>query len=161
MSSVTFAIVACSFCSTAAGRRRRAELVDRHDRVPQPAEEAERALQPLVAEVAALLVRAQEHQVGAERVGAPLLDVAVRDHDVAAALRHLRAFLDEQAVLAERAERLLEVDVAASCSTMVMKRAYSRCSTACSSPPMYMSTGSHLLRELASSNGTSSRFADG
>ena len=47
-----------------------------------------------------------------------------------------------------------------SCSTIVMKRLYSRCSTACSSPPMYMSTGSHF-RVSSGSKATSSRFADG
>ena len=31
-----------------------------------------------------------------------------------------------------------------SCSTLVMKREYMRWSTACSSPPMYVSTGSHF-----------------
>ena len=43
----------------------------------------------------------------------------------------------------------------ASCSTIVMKRVYSRCSTACSLPPMYESTGSHRFIRSAV-NGTSS-----
>ena len=43
----------------------------------------------------------------------------------------------------------------ASCSTIVMKREYSRCSTACSLPPMYESTGSHFF-VIAGSNGAAS-----
>jgi hypothetical protein len=45
-------------------------------------------------------------------------------------------------------------------STIVMNREYMRCSTACSLPPMYEFTGSHVF-VMAGSNGTSSRSALG
>ena len=54
-----------------------------------------------VPEVAALLERPKEHQVHAERVGAPLLDVGVGYDDVAARLRHLGAVFHDQTVRAE------------------------------------------------------------
>ena len=47
-----------------------------------------------------------------------------------------------------------------SCRAIVTKRAYIRCRTACSLPPMYDATGSHL-RVSSGSNATSSRFAEG
>ncbi len=43
-----------------------------------------------------------------------------------------------------------------SCSTMEMNREYSRCSTACSLPPMYIVTG-HQRRVRAGSKGRSSK----
>src|SRR5688572_18980080 len=55
-----------------ATHRLAAQLLDRYERVPQPAEETERPLQSLIAEIAAFLIWAQEHQVGAKRVRAPL-----------------------------------------------------------------------------------------
>ena len=64
-----------------------------------------------VAEIAALLERAQEHQVHPEGVGAPAGDVLVGDDDVAARLGHLGAVLHDQAVRPELPERLVEVDV--------------------------------------------------
>ena len=62
-----------------------------------------------VAEVAALLKRPQEHEVHAERVGAPLLDVGIGYHDVAARLRHLGAVLHDQTVRAKFRIRRIEV----------------------------------------------------
>src|SRR3954453_16218371 len=47
-----------------------------------------------------------------------------------------------------------------SCSTFVKKRLYSRCRIACSTPPTYWSTGSHL-RTSSGSNGPSSSFGGG
>ena len=49
------------------------------DRRPQAVQEAPHAGDPRVAEIAAFLERSEEHQVHAERVGAPLLDVLVGD----------------------------------------------------------------------------------
>ena len=47
-----------------------------------------------------------------------------------------------------------------SLSAIVTKREYSRCSTACSLPPMYDVTGSHALVRFAS-NGRSSNSVEG
>ena len=71
-----------------------------------------RADDALVAIVTALFERAEEHQVHPHGIGAVLLDQRIRHDDVAAALRHLRAFIDDQTVRAELRERLFEVDEA-------------------------------------------------
>ena len=79
-------------------------------RGPQPVEEPLHAADPRIAEVAPFLERAEEHQVGTERIRAPLLDVLVGVHDVALRLGHLRAVTDDQSVGAELRERLLELE---------------------------------------------------
>ena len=63
----------------------------------------------LVAEVAALLKGPEEHEVHAERVGTPLLDVGIGYDDVAAGLRHLGAVLHDQTVRAKSRIRRIEV----------------------------------------------------
>src|SRR5438876_3427553 len=64
-----------------------------------------------IAEITALVERPEEHEIHAERVRTPLLDVGIRDHDVAARLGHLRAVLDDEPVRPKLGERLLEGDV--------------------------------------------------
>jgi hypothetical protein len=81
----------------------------RDDRVPEPTQEAVRALDALVPVVAALLERAPGTSGTAERVGAELLDDRVGHDHVPLALRHLGALADDQAVGAEACEGLLEV----------------------------------------------------
>src|SRR5258705_5049902 len=86
--------------------------VRRHalDGSEEPVQKTTRARDAAVPEIAALLVRTKEHQVGAKRVGTPLLDVRVGVHNVALRLRHLRAFADDVTVRPELYERLLEVE---------------------------------------------------
>src|SRR5262249_39822365 len=79
--------------------------------LPQTVKEAVGAGEPFVTEVATLLVWSEVHQVQAERVGPPPLDVAVGHHDVAAALGHLGAVFDQEPVLAEALVWVLEADV--------------------------------------------------
>ena len=79
---------------------------------PEAVEEAPHAADPRVAEVAPLLEGAEEHQVGAEGVGTPLLEVLVGVHHIPLRLRHLGALADDQSVRAEPRERLLEVEQA-------------------------------------------------
>src|SRR5690348_8674967 len=71
------------------------------DQVPDLFQKPARAADALVAEVAALLERAQEHQVHPEGVGAPLGDVVVGHDDVALGLGHLGAVLHDQAMRPE------------------------------------------------------------
>ena len=78
------------------------------DEVPDLVEEPSRSAEAGVAEVAALLERAQEHQVHPEGVGAPFVEVLVGDDDIAARLGHLGAVLDDQPVRPEARERLVE-----------------------------------------------------
>src|SRR6185437_9935408 len=78
---------------------------------PEPIEEAPHAGDALITEVAALLVWTQEHEVRAERICAPAFDVFVRVHDVAATLRHLRAFANDHPMRAKLREWLLEIEV--------------------------------------------------
>ena len=90
-------------------RVRRAVLARVDHREPQAVEETANAGDARVAEVPAFLEGAEEHQVHAERIGAPLLEVLVGDDDVALGLRHLRAVADDVTVGAEARERFLEV----------------------------------------------------
>ena len=108
MSSPTFGSsgAACASPPRRARRRRRASVAP----TPEPVEEAPHAGDALVAEVAALLERPQEHQVRAEGVRAPLARCTRRGSRRCPALRHLRAVADDQPVRAESLERLLEVE---------------------------------------------------
>src|SRR3989449_2494657 len=81
-------------------------------RGPHLVQEAPDAHDAGLPEVAAFLEGPEEHEVHAERVRTPLLDVGVGDHHVAPRLGHLRAVLDDEPVRAELGERLLEVHVA-------------------------------------------------
>ena len=85
-------------------------LVPHHlpHQVPHLVQEPPNARDARIPEIATLLVGAEEHQVHAEGVGSPAVDVGIRVHDVAARLRHLRAVPDDHAVGAEAPERLLE-----------------------------------------------------
>src|SRR5207302_7301851 len=78
---------------------------------PESVEKSPNAGDALVLKIAALLIWSEEHEVGAKRVRAPPFDVLVRNHHVAAALRHLRPVTNDRAVRAELRERLLELDV--------------------------------------------------
>src|SRR6266480_7923016 len=86
--------------------------IDRHalHRCEEAVEESTRARNALIAEVTTLLVGTEEHEVGAEGIGAPVLDVLVGIHDVALRLRHFRAFADDMPVRAKARERLLELE---------------------------------------------------
>src|SRR5436190_434438 len=64
-----------------------------------------------IAEVPALLEGAEEHEVHAERVGSPLLEVLVGDDGVAPRLGHLGPVLHDHPVGAELDIRLLEGEV--------------------------------------------------
>ena len=78
---------------------------------PEPVEKSPNAGDALVLKIAALLIWSDEHEVRAKRVRAPPFDILVRNHHVAAALRHLRPVTNDRAVRAELRERLLELDV--------------------------------------------------
>jgi len=95
-----------------ARQRALSQCLPRHDRLPQTVKKAVGAGEALVTKVAALLVGSEEHQVQAERIGPPPLDIVVGHHHVAAALGHLGAVLDHEPMLAEASIRFLEVDVA-------------------------------------------------
>src|SRR6185503_17600281 len=82
------------------------------NQVPDLVEESPDTDDPGLAEVAALLEGAEEHEVHPEGVGTPLLDVQVGDDDIAPRLGHLGAVLHDQPVRAELGEWLLEVNVA-------------------------------------------------
>ena len=79
---------------------------------PHLVQEPPRPVDALVAEVAALLERPQEHEVHPERVRAPARDVLVRDHHVPPRLRHLRPVLHDQPVRPELPVGLVEGQVA-------------------------------------------------
>ena len=80
---------------------------------PDAIEEAAHAGDAAVAIVAAFLILAEEHEVGAQRISAPALDQLVGVDDVAFRLRHLGAFANDHAMGTEARERLLEVEEAA------------------------------------------------
>jgi hypothetical protein len=73
------------------GRRRGLAAAVAHDQRPHPVQEAGHALDALVVPGAALVPRADEHQVGADRVGAVGRDQVVGVGHVAPRLRHLLA----------------------------------------------------------------------
>ena len=87
------------------GAIRRAGLV--HG-TPDLVEESADAGDALIPEIPTLLVRAEEHEIHPERVGAPALDVLVGSHYVATRLRHLGAVPHYGAVCAEPSIGLLE-----------------------------------------------------
>src|SRR5205823_3249921 len=89
---------------------RRAFARHRLHRCEETVKETSRAGDARIPEIAALLVRTEEHEIGAKSIGAPGLDVFVGIDDVALRLRHLRAFTDDVTVRAEAGERLLEVE---------------------------------------------------
>ena len=78
---------------------------------PDALEETAHAGDAAVAIVAALFIRAEEHQIGAETVSAPAFDELIGVHDIAPRLRHLGAFADDHPVCAEAREWLLEVEM--------------------------------------------------
>ena len=89
----------------AGGAVRRAGFVNgAPDLVEEPADAGD----ALIPEIPTLLVRAEEHEIHPERVGAPPLDVGVGSDYVAARLRHLGTVAYYGAVCAEPSIGLLE-----------------------------------------------------
>ena len=80
------------------------------DALPQAVQKAGRALDAAALVVRRLIVRADEQQIEAHRVRSVFGDDRVRGDHVAAALGHLASVADDEAVGAELAERLVEVE---------------------------------------------------
>ena len=99
------------------------------------------------------LGRPHEEDVEAHGVGAVALDRLVGRDDVALRLRHLRAAAVDHPLVNRRANGSRKPTRPMSFITFVKKRAYSRCSTACSMPPMYWFDRQPVVGDLARSNG--------